>query len=82
MEDIDAAVEDAEYVRAMREGVPQPSKGWEWMSGPNLDAYIDKLRKDDTRKLTLDHILGQNLGFYQVRNNLCAINISRLTLAS
>jgi hypothetical protein len=66
MDEIDAAVEDAEYVRAMRDCAPQPVKSWEWMSGSALDEYITKLSETDALKITLEAILADNLGFYQV----------------
>lgn len=66
MDEIDAAVEDAEYVRAMRDGIPQPVKSWEWLSGSDLDQYIERLRKVDESQLSLELILRNNLGFYKV----------------
>jgi hypothetical protein len=66
MDEIDAAVEDAEYVRATRDCAPRPVKSWEWMSGPALDEYISKLSETDASKVTLEAILADNLGFYQV----------------
>jgi Tfp pilus assembly protein PilN len=64
MDEIDAAVEDAEYVRAMRDGVPQPTKGWDYMSGIELEKYLDKLRKATGDSLSIEGIAGSNLGFY------------------
>lgn len=64
MDEIDAAVEDAEYVRAMRDGVPQPTKGWDYMSGAELEKYLDQLRKVTGDGLSLESITANNLGFY------------------
>jgi hypothetical protein len=64
MDEIDAAVEDAEYVRAMRDGVPQPTKGWDYMSGMELEKYLDKLRMATKDGLSIETIAGTNLGFY------------------
>lgn len=66
MDDIDAAVEDAEYVRAMRDNVPQPTKLWDYLNGNDLVEYILNLQKFDSDALTLEVIASQNLGFYQV----------------
>jgi hypothetical protein len=64
MDDIDAAVEDAEYVRAMRDGVPQPTKGWDYMSGIELEKYLDQLRKTAGDGLSPEVITTSNIGFY------------------
>lgn len=66
MDDIDAAVEDAEYVRAMRDGTPQPVKRWDWMSSADLDRYIDKQKAVDPDSVSLTRIVGDSLGFYLV----------------
>ena len=32
MEELQDAIEDAQYMNAMHDGVPRPTKGWKWPS--------------------------------------------------
>lgn len=66
MDDIDAAVEDAEYVKAMRDSVPHPTKDWEWMTPPDLAKHIEENMVTNPEAYTLEKIASSVLGLYLV----------------
>lgn len=70
MDDIDAAVEDAEYVRAMRDVVPHPTKDWEWMAAPELEKYIEQNKSKNPKAYRLETIVESTLGLYLVHTNV------------
>jgi hypothetical protein len=70
MDDIDAAVEDAEYIRAMRIGTPQPTKGWEWLSPAELETYMEELSSKNSPLLLIENVVSNSLGFYLVNVRL------------
>lgn len=43
MEELQDAIEDAQYMTAMHDGIPRPTKGWKWPSEGEL-----MIRNDDT----------------------------------
>lgn len=67
MEDINAAVEDAEYVRAMRDSVPQPTKDWDWMAASDLAKYIEQKERTNPKLFQLETVTSSALGLYLVR---------------
>lgn len=36
MEELQDAIEDAQYMTAMHDGIPRPTKGWKWPSEGDL----------------------------------------------
>lgn len=66
MDDIDAAVEDAEYVRAMRDPVPQPTKEWEWMAPMDLQKYIEQNKGTNPKAFQPETVASSALGLYLV----------------
>ena len=70
MEDIDAAVEDAEYVKAMRDNVPRPTKSWDWLNSGDLETYISHLMAHNPEGLRLEKIASTSLGLYLVGDHI------------
>ena len=41
MEELQDAIEDAQYMTAMHDGIPRPTKGWKWPSEGEKLTYHD-----------------------------------------
>lgn len=39
MEELQDAIEDAQYMNAMHDGIPRPTKGWKWPTPGNSVTY-------------------------------------------
>lgn len=75
MEELQDAIEDAQYMNAMHDEVPRPTKAWNKVTPEELQAYIEKLKQTKPTALELDTICEGSLGFYYfmkfVKENGC-----------
>ena len=73
MEELQDAIEDAQYVNAMHDDTPKPTKEWKFPSPDEMNAFMTKLSFKDSKLLELDTICQDSLGFYLVMK--CSISI-------
>ncbi len=66
MEELQDAIEDAQYMDAMLDDTPKPSKEWSWMSQTDLDRFISKQRSENPSALELETMCEGSLGLYMV----------------
>ena len=66
MEELQDAIEDAQYMNAMQDDVPKPTKEWRKPSAEELQKYIQKLQSTNPRALEPDGICAGSLGLYFV----------------
>lgn len=66
MDDVFAALEDAEYVNAIFIDSPKPTKQWSWLSPLQLNAYVSTLKENDPSAVDIETICQGCLGFYLV----------------
>ena len=66
MEELQDAIEDAQYMDAMLDDAPKPSREWTWLTQIELDKFINKVRTDSPSKLELETICQGSLGLYLV----------------
>ena len=64
MEELQDAIEDAQYMNAMHDDIPRPTRSWKKITPEELQAYIQKLQTSDAKELELDKICEGSLGFY------------------
>lgn len=64
MEELQDAIEDAQYMNAMRDNTPRPTKPWKYCSPSELEAYMSKIRANKPGDLEIENICSGSLGFY------------------
>jgi hypothetical protein len=67
MEELQDAIEDAQYMHAMQgdEG-PQPTAEWVWPTAEELRDYTIRLLAKDPGITEIENFCKQSLGFHQV----------------
>lgn len=78
MEELQDAIEDAQYMSAMHDEMPRPTKEWKWPAADELQTYLDKLKTVNPKIFTPEGFCKGSLGFYLVRECL----ISQYSLLS
>jgi hypothetical protein len=43
MEELQDAIEDAQYMNAMHDGIPRPTQDWRWPSTEEFKDYLEKV---------------------------------------
>ena len=66
MEELQDAIEDAQYINAMNDDSPKPTKEWRMPSLQELQSYIESLKTSNPESLTLEAMCSNCLGFYLV----------------
>lgn len=66
MDDLQDAIEDAQFINAMHDDTPKPTLEWTFPSLEEVDAYVNKLREKDEKLLEMAGICTNCLGFYLV----------------
>lgn len=67
MEELQDAIEDAQYINAMNDDSPRPTKVWDMPAKEALDRFIEDIRSRTPDQLNLEFICSNSLGFYLVR---------------
>ena len=67
MEELQDAIEDAQYMNAVHDTGPKPSKDWKFLSPENLESYIQNTASMKPYAMKLEVICNRPLGFYLVR---------------
>lgn len=68
MEELQDAIEDAQYINAMNDDSPKPTKQWTMPGEEVLAGYIERTRACNPEEMTLSYICSTPLGFYLVQN--------------
>ena len=66
MEELQDAIEDAQYVNAMHDDTPKPTKEWKFPSTDEMNAFVTRLTFSQPKLLELDTICEDSLGFFLV----------------
>jgi hypothetical protein len=66
MEELQDAIEDAQYMNAMQDSVPKPTKEWRKPTPEEIQKYVSRLMKDNPKALEAEGICTGSLGFYMV----------------
>mmetsp|Transcript_1331 Transcript_1331/g.2158 ORF Transcript_1331/g.2158 Transcript_1331/m.2158 type:complete len:599 (-) Transcript_1331:316-2112(-) len=64
MDDLQDAIEDAQFINAMHDDTPKPTKEWKFPTLEEVDAYVNKLREKNPYLLELEGICSTCLGLY------------------
>ena len=64
MEELQDAIEDAQYMNAMHDELPRPIKAWKHPTAEETAAYIQNLRVTNPNLLSMDGMCNGALGFY------------------
>ena len=67
MDDLQDAIQDAQYIGAMVDPVPRPSRPLKLPKDEEALAFAAHLKETHARALALDTVLSEPLGFYLVR---------------
>lgn len=67
MEELQDAIEDAQYMNAMNDSTPRPTKAWQFPSNAEIADYVNRLMANNPRKLQLEGVCEGSLGFFMVR---------------
>lgn len=66
MEVLQDAIEDVQYINAMRDGVPRPTQDWKWPTQKEFELYLDKIKITAPKSFEADGLCRGSLGFYTV----------------
>lgn len=66
MEELQDAIEDAQYMNAMQDTVPKPTKEWRKPTPEEIQRYLARVLKENPKALEADGICTGSLGFYMV----------------
>ena len=66
MDDLQDAIQDAQYIGAMVDPVPRPSRAIALPSDDEARAFAEHLSSTRPDALTLDSVLSEPLGYYLV----------------
>lgn len=66
MEELQDAIEDAQYMNAMHDDSPKPTKEWKRPSPEEYQKYMNRLQSADPKALTPEGICAGCLGLYMV----------------
>jgi hypothetical protein len=66
MEELQDAIEDAQYINAMQDDTPRPTKEWRFPSVETVEGYVAKL--SDTRPMYVrpEGVCSGSLGLFMV----------------
>ena len=68
MEELQDAIEDAQYMNAINDGTPKPTREWKW-------PYTDKLQQTSPKAFEAEGFCKHGcLGFYMVGVSPCPID--------
>jgi hypothetical protein len=66
MEELQDAIEDAQYMNAMQDDSPKPTKEWKKIPIEDIQSYLNRKARDSPISLTPEGICSGSLGFYMV----------------
>lgn len=64
MEELQDAIEDAQYMNAMHDEVPRPTKAWRKVTPEELQTYMIKVQETNAQAMEIDQMCTGSLGFY------------------
>jgi len=70
MDDLQDAIEDAQFINAMHDDTPKPTLEWIFPTLEEVDAYVNKLRTKNEELLEMIGICTNCLGFYLVTRHI------------
>ncbi len=70
MEELQDAIEDAQYMHAMHNEAPQPTVEWDWPSADQLNEAKRDMISCDPSLMEIEYFCKMPLGFHLVRNVL------------
>lgn len=66
MEELQDAIEDAQFMSAVHDDIPHPTKGWKWPTAEEFAVFIDKLKTVNPNSFECEGFCKGSLGFYLV----------------
>ena len=66
MEELQDAIEDAQYMNAVHDTSPKPTKEWKLLPREKLTEFMDKMSNSKPNSFKLEQICGRPLGLYMV----------------
>ena len=66
MEELQDAIEDAQYMNAMYDDIPRPTKDWKWPSNEEMQVYMEKVTTTCPHLLAAEGLCKGSLGFFMV----------------
>lgn len=67
MEELQDAIEDAQYMNAVHDDNPRPTKEWKTLSSEKIASFIEDSRRDKSHLFKADTFCSTPMGFYFVR---------------
>ena len=67
MEELQDAIEDAQYLTAMHDETPKPTTAWPKYRDEELHAFVARQRAENPLQVELEGMCAGCLGFYMVR---------------
>jgi len=64
MEELQDAIEDAQYMNAMHDSIPRPTQDWRWPSTEEFKDYLEKVRITAPKSFEAEGLCRGSLGFY------------------
>jgi hypothetical protein len=74
MDDLQDAIEDAQFINAMHDDIPRPTMEWKFPTLEEVDAFVTKLKEKNHLFVELDGICTYSLGLYLVRSFVAVYN--------
>ena len=66
MEELEAAVEDAQYITAIHDDAPKPTQSWKKPSTEQMKIFLEKQLTESKGNIDATFICSSCLGFYMV----------------
>ncbi len=71
MDELQDAIEDAQYINATQNDSPYPTARWAKATKAEIHQYLSNARRSNSRILELEGICEGSLGFYLFLDFLC-----------
>ena len=68
MEELQDAIEDAQYINAMQDDTPRPTKEWKFPGPDDVNAFMTKIQNTKPVLLRPEGFCGGSLGLFMVIN--------------
>ena len=66
MEELESAIEDAQYITAIHDDLPKPTQAWKRPSSDQMKTYLEKQLIEAKGNVDAAFICSGSLGFYMV----------------
>jgi hypothetical protein len=78
MEELQDAIEDAQYINAMQDDTPRPTKEWKFPSADYVESYVNNLTATRPIYVRPEGVCSGSLGLFMV--SFCSLDVTSLQI--